>query len=163
MGRRRPSRRGRSRGETEPARQRARVERVTFTLKNRLAELEHAGRLVAEFGRSHHVPAETTFACDLALGEILTNVISYGFDDGREHEIVVRLSIERGEVVVEVEDDGRAFDPLSASTPDLDAPLAERPVGGLGLHLVQSVMDVVEHQRRHGRNLLRLRKAVGAP
>lgn len=140
---------------------RAKAERTTFTLTNRLVELERAGRLLAEFGRSHRVPAETTFACDLALGELLTNVISYGYEDGREHEIVVRLSIAEGEMVVEVEDDGRPFDPLAAPAPDLAAPLAERPVGGLGLHLVRSVMDDVEYHRRHGRNRLVLRKAMG--
>jgi anti-sigma regulatory factor (Ser/Thr protein kinase) len=163
MSRRRGAGRGRSRRGAESGRPGIGAERTVFTVKNRLSELERAGRLLAEFGARHHVPVETTFACDLALGEVLANVISYAYDDGREHEIEVRLSVTGGQVVLEVEDDGRPFDPLAVPPPRLDAPLAERPVGGLGLHLVRSVMDGVEHHRRHGRNLLVLRKAMGPP
>ena len=71
------------------------------------------------------------------------------------------LALEGDELTIRVEDDGRAFDPLQAPPPDLDLPLEERPVGGLGIHIVRSVMDAVEYQRRGGRNVLTMRKTIG--
>jgi anti-sigma regulatory factor (Ser/Thr protein kinase) len=73
-------------------------------------------------------------------------------------EIVVRLRRRRREVVAEVEDDGRPFDPLQAPPPDLSAPLAERRVGGLGLHFVRNLMDQVSYARVGTRNILKMLK-----
>ena len=53
------------------------------------------------------------------MKEILTNIISYGYRDNREHEVKVRLSVQLGEVSVEIEDDGQPFNPLEAPEPDV--------------------------------------------
>jgi anti-sigma regulatory factor (Ser/Thr protein kinase) len=139
-------------------------ERLTVTLKNDLSELERVSRLVDEFGTRHCLPARAIFELTLALDEILTNVLSYGFDDGGEHEIVVRLTPpESGGtagVTVEVEDDGRPFDPLQVRAPDVHSPLEERQVGGLGIYLARTVMDRLEYRRQGGKNVLVMRKNV---
>ena len=81
-------------------------------------------------------------------------------DDGREHPIVVRLSVREGVLTAHVEDDGRAFNPLEAPAPDIDAGIDERPIGGLGIHLVRSVMSSVEYRREDGRNILIMTKQL---
>jgi serine/threonine-protein kinase RsbW len=58
---------------------------------------------------------------------------------------------------VEVEDDGRPFNPLEAPPPDIGKPLAEREVGGLGIHLVRKMMDELEYRRENDKNLLILK------
>jgi serine/threonine-protein kinase RsbW len=63
-------------------------------------------------------------------------------------------------VTAEVEDDGRAFNPLEAAAPNLDASIDERPIGGLGIHLVRSVMTSVEYRRQDGRNVLTMKKKL---
>ena len=60
----------------------------------------------------------------------------------------------------EVEDDGRPFDPLTVAPPDRTAPLAERKIGGLGIHFVRNLMSDVAYQRIGDRNRLVLTKAL---
>ena len=131
---------------------------TAVTVTNDLAELERLSRAVEEFGRAAGLSAPVIFDLELAANEILTNVILHGYDDEREHAIVVRLVANAGEVTVEVEDDGRPFDPSSVPTPRLDLPLEERPLGGLGVHLARRVTDAIEYRRQDGRNILRMRK-----
>lgn len=73
----------------------------------------------------------------------MSNVISYGYDDREEHKIIVCLLMQQGKLTVEVENDGRPFNPLDAPEPDIEKPLEERTLGGLGIHLVRNVMDLV--------------------
>jgi len=131
---------------------------TTIVVRNDLAELERMNRAIEKFGSRVGLGPKMIFELNLAVSEIVTNVISYGYDDGREHEIIVRLVAHTGEVVVEVEDDGRPFDPLSVAEPVLDAPLEERPIGGLGMHLVRKTTDGLEYHRRQDKNVLVLRK-----
>ena len=97
---------------------------------------------------------------DLALDEVLANVITHGFEDSAEHEIIVRLDLESDSVRVAVEDEGVAFNPLNSPEPDLTLPLELRPIGGLGIHLVRNIMDELDYQRREGRNCLFMKKHV---
>ena len=132
---------------------------MSVTLVNDLAEIERLSSLVEAFGEAEGLGAETIFKVNLALDEVVTNVIRYGHeDDGQPHPIVVRLTLADGVLTAEVEDDGRAFNPLDAPPPDITASLDDRPIGGLGIHLVRSVMSAVEYRRENGRNVLTMRK-----
>lgn len=132
---------------------------ITFT--NDLAELERLDRVVEEFGRRQRLSPTRLFDLQLAVNEVFTNLVSYGFDDDRPHEIIVRLMTAADEVVIEIEDDGRPFDPSAAPAPRLDVPLEEREPGGLGLYLARRVTDGMEYRREDGRNIVRLRKNLG--
>jgi len=59
-----------------------------------------------------------------------------------------------------VSDDGVPFDPLAVAPPDTSLPLEQRPLGGLGIHLVRHLVDEVTYERRGDRNVLTLVKAV---
>jgi len=135
---------------------------TTIVLRNHVAELERVGQLVAAFGTEHQLPSQIVFDLTLALDEILTNIISYAYADQGNHEIVVRLSQQARTLIAEVEDDGRPFNPLEVPPPDLDAALADRPIGGLGLHLVRRVTDGLDYERAAGKNRLVLRKTLPA-
>ncbi|QQS49153.1 MAG: ATP-binding protein [Acidobacteriota bacterium] len=127
---------------------------------NDLTEIGRLGRLVDEFIEGHRLPAKTAFEINLALDELLTNTITYGYDDGLEHRIHIRGSLVDGRIRIEIEDDGRAFNPLEAAVPDLEAPLVERPIGGLGIHLVRQLTDLIEYRRAAGKNIVILNKNV---
>ena len=135
-------------------------EAIAVELKNSLSEIERLKRIVDEFARRHQIEAQTLRNMDLALDEILTNIISYGYDEGGEHRIVIRLALEQGKWTVEVEDDGRPFNPLTAPAPDTKQLLEERPIGGLGIHLVRKNMDELEYRRQQDRNILIMRLNV---
>ncbi len=138
------------------------TETLSVTLQNRLSELERLGRIVAEFGEDHRLSDKVLYAVNLALDEIVTNIISYGYEDQADHQILLRLSLKEKELTAEVEDDGKPFNPLEAPEPDLDQPLEERKVGGLGIHLIRNMMDGMEYRRQNGKNLLVMKKRVSA-
>jgi serine/threonine-protein kinase RsbW len=72
----------------------------------------------------------------------------------------VRLDVEPAEVRVEVEDDGRPFNPLEAPDADTTSPLEERPIGALGIHLVRKLTDGLDYKRQADKNLLTLKKKL---
>ena len=133
-------------------------EELEIKLNNKVSELERFNQTLREFGQHHGLAPRLVHDLNLALEEILTNIISYGYTDNREHEIKVRLSVQPGEVKAEVEDDGQPFNPLEAPEPDAAKPLEERTIGGLGIHLVRKLMDGLEYKRQGDRNLLTVKK-----
>ena len=133
---------------------------VLVRLANRLEEIERLSLAIEAFTAKHHLPDAVAFAFNLSLDELVTNVILYAFPDVQDHTIEVRLRLENGILHAELSDDGRPFDPLSVPPPNLDAPIDERRIGGLGLHIVREMMDGLEYAREGGRNTLRLSKRV---
>jgi anti-sigma regulatory factor (Ser/Thr protein kinase) len=127
-------------------------------IANQRSAIRSAVALVEELGAAHDIPQAITNDVSVALDEVLSNVIAYGYEQDAEDQISVKLCYDRGELMVEVEDGGRAFDPLQAPPPDLIAPLHERKVGGLGIHLIRSLMDHVTYDRIGGKNRLRMVK-----
>jgi anti-sigma regulatory factor (Ser/Thr protein kinase) len=136
------------------------LEPVEIRVHNKLSELDSANQTLTEFGRRHGLPESVLHDLNLVVGELLTNIISYGYTDDGEHEIAVRLSVGPGEIRVEVEDDGKPFNPLEVPEADTTKSLDERAVGGLGIHLVRRLTDGLEYQRHEGKNLLAMRKRL---
>jgi anti-sigma regulatory factor (Ser/Thr protein kinase) len=133
-------------------------QKISIELKNNLRELERLNRVLEEYAKLYHLPSNVLFAINLALEEIITNVISYGYRDDDEHDITIRINFNQGHLNIEVEDDGLPFNPLEAPEPDLKKPLEEREVGGLGIHLVRNLMEGLEYKRLEGKNLLIMKK-----
>ena len=134
--------------------------RLEFSLVNDLRGISSAAARIDAFCAAHGLSPGIRFDVTLAIEELVTNTIGYGYDDGGEHSIDVVLRIEGDTLTVEIADDGRAFDPLQAPEPDLGAPLEERAVGGLGIYLVRKTMDGVAYRRQDGRNVVTLTKHV---
>jgi serine phosphatase RsbU (regulator of sigma subunit)/anti-sigma regulatory factor (Ser/Thr protein kinase) len=135
---------------------------LELTLANRSSELQRLASEVERFAQSQRIPDADVHALSLALDEVITNTISYGYDDQGAHEIRVRLMLANGRLSAEVEDDGRPFDPLTTPQPDLTSAVEDRPVGGLGIHLVRSLMEQVDYRRESGKNHLIMSKRLSA-
>lgn len=133
---------------------------IELTLVNRSSELQRLASELERFAQNHRIPEPDIHAFSLGLDELVTNTISYGYDDQGPHEIRVRLMLANGRLSAEVEDDGRPFNPLTAPQPDLTSAVEDRPVGGLGIHLVRSLMDHVGYRRESGKNHLIMRKQL---
>jgi anti-sigma regulatory factor (Ser/Thr protein kinase) len=133
---------------------------MTILVRNDLGELERVGRTIAEFWAERGLPVGLEGDVNLALEEMLANVILHGYQDRSEHNIAVSLEANGGEVRVAIEDDGMPFNPLEAPEADLSGPLESRPIGGLGIHLVRSLMDRLEYARSGDRNHLIMTKRV---
>lgn len=105
------------------------------------------------------VPERSVRAFQVVFDEMLTNALDYGLTDQSHAELEVELQASEGALDATITDNGRAFNPLSeAPLPDLDLSVDDRPIGGLGIHLVKSLMDRADYQRRRDRNVLSLHK-----
>ena len=129
-----------------------------FSLTNELGEIAGAAAKIDAFCEANQVSQDVAYAVNLSIDEILTNAISYGYDDEETHRIEITLRLEAEAFVVVIVDDSSAFDLTAAPEPDLGASLEEREVGGLGLFLVHQMMDEVEYERVDGRNVVTLTK-----
>ena len=138
------------------------VETVQIALENDLRKIARVASRIDEFCSAHGLAQETAFAVNLAIDELLTNTISYGYDDDEEaHRIEVILRLEGKTLVVAIVDDSAPFDPTEMCEPDLDAPMGGREMDGLGMLLVNRTMDGVEYRRRDGCNVVTLTKGAG--
>ena len=113
---------------------------------------------------SAHLPADVAFAVRLAAEEACTNVIRHGYRGVTPGPVAVGIAHDASRVVVTIEDRGIPFDPADAPPPPVDAPAEDRPLGGLGWHLIRQVMDEVHHAHdvRTG-NRLTLVKHIPSP
>jgi serine/threonine-protein kinase RsbW len=120
---------------------------------NDRAEIERIHAFLDEYYHRYQVPTNVHFVIMLALDELITNIISYAYADARQHLIDIYLISDTDRITVEIADDGLPFNPLEVNEPDLDVPIEERQIGGLGIHLVRKLMDSVRYTRSEGRNV----------
>jgi len=135
---------------------------MSLTLVNHTAELERLRAAVDAFADSNSLPSDVTYVVHLALDEVVANVIRHAHDDKQEHPIGVDVALGDGILRVEVVDEGKPFNPLAAPPPIFDVPLEERRPGGLGIHIVKTVMDELEYRRANGRNKLTMLKNLAS-
>lgn len=136
--------------------------KLHLKLEARPEALERITSAIEELGEREEWPPKLMFRVNLVLEELGLNVMTHGQRAGaRELEVI--LTSEPDTVTMEIVDDGPPFDPLrDALPPDTDAPLDERPVGGLGVHLVREMMDEVRYRYEDGKNRLTLVTATSA-
>lgn len=134
--------------------------KLSIRIKNDLSELERVVQLFHQFSRKNKLPIKISNSIDLVLDEILNNIISYGYNDQKEHEIDIQLSISDGQLILQIEDDGREFNPLDISEADRESPMEEREIGGLGIHLIRNAMDEVYYIYKNKKNYLIMKKKI---
>ena len=110
------------------------------------------------------LPQDVAFAVRLAAEEACINVIRHGYRGVAPGPVAVGIAHDASRVVVTIEDRAPRFDPADAPPPSVDAPAEDRPLGGLGWHLIRQVMDEVHHAHdvRTG-NRLTLVKHIASP
>ncbi len=112
-------------------------------------------QVVAEAAQAAGLPPERVRQLELAVEEAVVNVCRYAYGGGGGN-LVVRVTHAGGALAVEVEDRGAAFDPLAQPLPDTAVPIERRPIGGLGILLIQRMVDEVRYRRAGDRNVLTL-------
>ena len=120
--------------------------------------LQYIQGTVEELGQREAWPESLTFKVNLVLEELGLNILTHGGKGSdRRPEIEIVLTSEDDALTIEVLDDGQPFDPLEdAPEPAVDAAIEERTIGGLGIHLVRTLMDDLRYQRDDGKNRLTL-------
>ena len=130
-------------------------------MKNEMSEV---GRLRAFFFsvcREHGIDDENAKTLNLALEEWVANVINYAYPKGMRGHVEVTADVSDDVLTLVIKDHGAVFDPTQHEEVDIDAELDERAIGGLGIHLIRTIMDTVEYQRTSdGYNRLVLTKRI---
>lgn len=134
---------------------------LALSIANEISELPRVAQAVGAFLERERVPREAIDAAQLALDELVANVVRWGHDDNQRHLIRVQAAVEKARVRVVVEDDGRPFDPSCAPPPDVSLTPERRAEGGLGIHLVRTMADQVAYRRVAGRNVVEVTVATG--
>lgn len=131
-------------GDTPPLR---------LALRNEPAAPEAARQALLAHLAGHTVSPRALYRLELVLEEAMMNRLWHAFPDGGEHEIGVTLALQPDALVLTIDDDGIAFDPLQAAPPPpTPTSVAEAQVGGLGLLLTRKAARECRYERRDGRN-----------
>ena len=119
---------------------------------------------LAEWVDGLHVPDELNMPINLALEEVVSNVMLYAYpgrNDGKVFVEYVEDSDEQGKrLIFTVSDSGIPFDPTQKTEADITLSAEEREIGGLGIHLVRQLMDEIRYERVDERNILTLVKKI---
>jgi serine/threonine-protein kinase RsbW len=136
---------------------------LNLILKNRPEERQRLDQSFREFGKRHGIPDRVLLAVSLALEELFTNIISYGYRDQAEHVVEAAFAVEDGKVRIELRDDGQPFDPTQHPPPNVNLSLDDKPIGGLGIHMARRSLDTIEYCREGEKNVLRMTKLLLGP
>jgi anti-sigma regulatory factor (Ser/Thr protein kinase) len=116
----------------------------------------------AEFCRQHKLSEDVESDLNLVLEELFVNSIRHGGCQGVEHAAEAQFTMRPDGVHLEYADRGAEFDLTQAPARDLTATLAERAMGGLGIHLIRQIMRDIEYHRLGGWNRIRMRRPIPA-
>lgn len=108
-----------------------------------------------------NVKPELRFDLTLAVEEAASNVIEHGYK-GKGGPLGVDFELSNGVVTIRLRDRARPFRPGKVGRPDAAVPLEDRPLGGLGLHLMHQLMDEVRYETLPDGNLLTMVKRDAA-
>ncbi|HNY07410.1 MAG TPA: ATP-binding protein, partial [Bacteroidales bacterium] len=131
-----------------------------ITIVNQVEQLEELAGILETVSEEWDIPMKVSLNLNLVLEELITNIIFYGYDDTNEHLIYIRLYKKDNEIEIQIEDDGKEFNPLLVAEPDIDESIENRKIGGLGIHFVRKIMDSMNYRRSDGKNILTLTKNI---
>jgi len=128
----------------------------TFSAENTMPSIIKLIEEATAFLKANGVSSRSLFVGELALEEILTNTVKYGFDGEGQHSLEVAAEVDEGRVTLQIRDDGHPFDPLRAPPPQFGVPVKTQRMGGRGIFLVRTLVERCEHRRDEGWNVLTL-------
>ncbi|MBW2440175.1 MAG: ATP-binding protein [Deltaproteobacteria bacterium] len=134
----------------------------SFELKSDLSELDRLCQNLETFGQQFGLSKKLIFEINLALDELFTNIISYGFQDDEEHLVRITLTPENDQLCLCIEDDGKPFNPIEFESPDVSCSVEKCKIGGLGIHIMKKLMDEICYERCEDKNVLNLKKKISS-
>ncbi len=126
------------------------------------SEISRVNGEVEEWLAGADVPFSGIYLANLTVEELVTNCIKYGYAavDTTDKGIDVAISIVGGELRIILSDDATPFDPLAQAAPDLSLPIEERPIGGLGIHMLRQMSTGFAYAFENGRNVVTITKQL---
>lgn len=126
------------------------------------SEISRVNGEVEEWLAGADVSFAGIYLANLTVEELVTNCIKYGYAgiDTTDKGIDVEISICGGELRIVMSDDAAPFDPLAQAAPDLSLPIEDRPIGGLGIHMLRQMSTGFDYVFENGRNVVTITKLL---
>ncbi|MBP5689810.1 MAG: SpoIIE family protein phosphatase [Bacteroidales bacterium] len=131
-----------------------------LVLHNDIRQIPQLARFVETIADEKKLDQGLALSLNLALEEAVSNVIMYAYPGGADGLVDVDAVLGPGKIVFILTDSGRPFDPTYVPEANVDAPIEDRPIGGLGIHLVRQIMDEMHYERHDGKNILTMTKNI---
>ena len=127
-------------------------------ISNNLNEIVVLASFIEELGEELSLPAETVMNINLALEEAVANIIMYAYPP--KDIILLKVTSTEKQLIFLLTDKGASFDPTQVEEVDITLPIEERPIGGLGIFLIRSIMNEISYQRIDNENRLIMKKDI---
>ena len=131
----------------------------TLEIENDLSELHRIHDCLERLAEEWKIPPKPVFDITLTVEELISNVINYGYED-TGNLIMLTFSLNDDVLSILIEDEGKAFNPLDMPAPDINAPVEDRKIGGLGIHLAKTLMDSFAYERKGDRNSVTITRRI---
>jgi anti-sigma regulatory factor (Ser/Thr protein kinase) len=93
---------------------------------------------------------------NLVVEELISNIISYGYDDDLKHDIILDFQFDKESISLEIIDDAKEFNPVDIADADTTSEISERKTGGMGIHLVKNLTDAFSYHREGTKNITKI-------
>jgi sigma-B regulation protein RsbU (phosphoserine phosphatase) len=131
-------------------------ERLSLEIVNEIRQIRSVAEAVGPFLAERQVSEAQINNIHVINDELLSNIIQYAFTDQEEHSIVFELVVNESSIILTYHDDGIDFNPFTMERPELELPIEERKIGGLGIHIVKTMVDEYSHERKGDNNIVKL-------
>lgn len=131
-----------------------------LTLTNDISNIPLLAEFVEAIAEELELDMEISISLNLALEEAVVNVMNYAYPKDTKGDILIDARTDDDRLKFVITDQGVAFDPTAKDEVDTSLSAEERPIGGLGIHLVRQLMDNIEYERKDGSNILTLSKII---
>jgi len=130
------------------------LDSLSISIENKLENIAFAIKDFDAFCDKNQINDAPHNKVNLALDDLLNNIISYGYADQRSHTIDIEFKYLKQELIIIIEDDAIPFNPFEVHTDSTHLSIDEREIGGLGIHLVKNLMDSCQYQRKANKNVV---------
>jgi len=128
-----------------------------ITLENRTTELNKLITELEQLSKIVNLSAKCLLNMNLAIEELVLNIINYGYQDDANHIISIEFYIQDNLLEIIIIDDGIPFNPLLAKVPNTNLTIEEREIGGLGIYFVKQTMQDLSYFRKNGLNIFSMK------
>ncbi|HJO95676.1 MAG TPA: ATP-binding protein [Victivallales bacterium] len=132
-----------------------------FIIRNDLSELKFLNKAIRKYLVKLGLSNKSIYNITLIVEELITNTIRHGYADDKKHEIFVGIATSKDSIKITIKDDGEKFNVLEHPPPELDIPLKDMKVGGLGIHLVKNLAKNINYKRKNNTNIITLKLKIG--
>ncbi|MBN1252916.1 MAG: ATP-binding protein [Bacteroidales bacterium] len=132
-----------------------------INIKSRVSGIEIMNQKLAKICEEWKISKDVAFSMNLALEEIVTNIIEHGYKGVEDYDIIIRFTLEKDKLRIQIKDGSPEFNPFDVEEPkDFNAPVEEREIGGIGIHLVKKFTDNFTYRRGNNKNIITLQKNI---